>query len=226
MFDFIRTHQRLMQLILLILVVPSFALIGVSGYSTYVSGDRAIAEVGQASVTQEEFDEARRNQLQQMQSSSQGRFDPALLDNPLARRALLDQLIDRRIEIQVATDKHFSVSDSVLRRAIAAMPALQVDGQFSADRYNEVLASAGLTPRDFEAGQRAELALDRVLGPVGGTAALPQPVLGGIKRALTEERTVALRVFKPTDHAEGVQVGDEDIKAWYDAHQDELRLPE
>src|SRR5690606_28106589 len=87
MFDFIRTHQRLMQLILLILVVPSFALIGVSGYSTYVSGDRAIAEVGQASVTQEEFDEARRNQLQQMQSSSQGRFDPALLDNPLARRA-------------------------------------------------------------------------------------------------------------------------------------------
>lgn len=226
MFDFIRTHQRLMQLILLILVVPSFALIGVSGYSTYVSGDRAIAEVGQASVTQEEFDEARRNQLQQMQSSSQGRFDPALLDNPLARRALLDQLIDRRIEIQVATDKHFSVSDSVLRRAIAAMPALQVDGQFSADRYNEVLASAGLSPRDFEAGQRAELALSRVLGPVGDTAALPKPVLDGIKRALTEERTVSLRIFKPADHAEGIEVQEDDIKAWYDAHQDQLRLPE
>lgn len=226
MFDFIRTHQRLMQLVLLILVVPSFALIGVSGYSTYVSGDHAIAEVGKASVTQEEFDEARRNQLQQMQASSQGRFDPALLDNPPARRALLDQLIDRRVQILVATNNHFSVSDGALRRAIAAMPQLQVDGQFSADRYNEALASAGLSPRDFEAGQRAELALDRVLGPVGLTAGLPKPVLDEIKRALTEERTVALRVFKPADHGEGIQVGDSDIKAWYDAHQDELRLPE
>ncbi|HUH39540.1 MAG TPA: SurA N-terminal domain-containing protein, partial [Castellaniella sp.] len=181
MFDFIRTHQRLMQLILLILVVPSFALIGVSGYSTYVSGDHAIAEVGKASVTQLEFDEARRNQLQQMQESSQGRFDPALLENPQARRAVLDQLIDRRVQIQVATNNHFSVSDGALRRAIASMPQLQVDGQFSADRYNEVLASAGLTPRDFEAGQRAELALERVVGPVGDTAGLPQPVLDSIK---------------------------------------------
>ncbi len=226
MFEFIRTHQRLMQLILLILVVPSFALIGVSGYSTYVSGDHAIAEVGKASVTQQEFDEARRNQLQQMQASSQGRFDPALLDNPQARRALLDQLIDRRVQILVATKDHFSVSDGALRRAIAAMPQLQVDGQFSADRYNEVLASAGLSPRDFEAGQRAELALDRVLGPVGDTAGLPKPVLDGIKLALTEERTVSLRVFKPADHGEGIQVGDEDVKAWYEAHQDALRLPE
>uniref|UniRef100_UPI00333F87A3 SurA N-terminal domain-containing protein n=1 Tax=Castellaniella defragrans TaxID=75697 RepID=UPI00333F87A3 len=226
MFDFIRTHQRLMQLILLILVVPSFVLIGVSGYSTYVSGDHAIAEVGKASVTQDEFDEARRNQLQQMQASSQGRFDPALLDNPQARRALLDQLIDRRVQILVAADKHFSVSDGALRRDIAAMPQMQVEGQFSADRYNEVLAAAGLTPRDFEAGQRAELALGRVLGPVGATAGLPQPVLDGIKRALTEERTVALRVFKPADHADGVRVEDQDIQAWYDANQDELRLPE
>ncbi|MER1967267.1 SurA N-terminal domain-containing protein [Castellaniella sp. GW247-6E4] len=226
MFEFIRTHQRLMQLILLILVVPSFALIGVSGYSTYVSGDHAIAEVGKASVTQEEFDEARRNQLQQMQAGSQGRFDPALLDNPPARRALLDQLIDRRVQILVATKDHFSVSDGALRRAIAAMPQLQVDGQFSADRYNEALASAGLSPRDFEAGQRAELALDRVLGPVGDTAGLPKPVLDEIKRALTEERTIGLRVFKPVDYGKGIQVDDADIEAWYKAHQDALRLPE
>src|SRR3546814_260153 len=144
MFDFIRTHQRLMQLILLVLIVPSFALIGVSGYSTYVSGDHDIAQVGSASITQEEFDQARRNQLQQMQQSSQGRFDPALLDNPEARRALLEQLIDRRTEILVASQDHFSVSDGALRRAIASMPQLQVDGQFSTDRYNEVLASAGM----------------------------------------------------------------------------------
>ena len=225
MFDFIRTHQRLMQLLLLILIVPSFVFFGISGYS-FVTADPAIVEIGRASVSRDEFVQAQRSQLQQMQESSQGRFDPALLDNPQARQALLDQLVDRKVQVAVATDNHFSVSDGALRRAIAAMPQLQVDGQFSPDRYNEVLASYGLTPRDFEAGQRAELALDRVLGPVRDTATLPGPVLDSIKRALTEERTVRLRVFQAADHVQGVQVSDADIQAWYDAHQDALRLPE
>ena len=225
MFDFIRTHQRLMQLLLLILIVPSFVFFGISGYS-FVTADPAVVDIGQGSVTREEFIQAQRNQLQQMQESSQGRFDPALLDNAQARQALLDQLVDRKVQIAVATENRFSVSDGALRRAIAAMPQLQVDGQFSPDRYNEVLTSYGLTPRDFEAGQRAELALDRVLGPVRDTAGLPAPVLDSLKRALTEERTVRLRVFKAEDHTQAVQVSDQDIQAWYDAHQDALRLPE
>ncbi|MGB6007723.1 SurA N-terminal domain-containing protein [Castellaniella sp.] len=225
MFDFIRTHQRLMQLILLILVVPSFVFLGISGYS-FVTADPAVAEIGKLSVTKQEFTQAQRNQLQQMQESSQGRFDPALLDNPQARQALLDQLIDRKVQIAVATQAHFSVSDNTLRRAIASMPQVQVDGQFSADRYHEVLASAGMTPRDFEASQRAELALDTVLGPVRDTAVLPQPVLESLKRALTEERTVRLRVFQAKDYAKDVTITPQDIKAWYDAHQDDLRLPE
>lgn len=225
MFDFIRTHQRLMQLILLILVVPSFVFLGISGYSV-VTADPAVADIGKLSVTKQEFTQAQRNQLQQMQESSQGRFDPALLDNPQARQALMDQLIDRKVQVAVATKDHFSVSDNTLRRAIAAMPQLQVDGQFSSDRYHEVLASLGVTPRDFEAGQRAELALDTVLGPVRDTAALPQPVLDGLKRALTEERTVRLRVFQADDFRKGVTIGADDVKAWYDAHQDTLRLPE
>ncbi|MGA0584637.1 MAG: SurA N-terminal domain-containing protein, partial [Castellaniella sp.] len=222
MFDFIRTHQRLMQLILLILVVPSFVFLGISGYS-FVTADPALVEIGRASVNRDEFVQAQRSQLQQMQESSQGRFDPALLDNPQARQALLDQLIDRKLQIDVATRNHFSVSDGALRRAIAAMPQLQVDGQFSPDRYHEVLTSYGLTPRDFEAGQRSELALDRVLGPVRDTAALPAPVLDGLKRALTEERTIRLLVFKADDHVKDVQVSDKDIQAWYDGHQDALR---
>ncbi|HEX7387087.1 MAG TPA: SurA N-terminal domain-containing protein [Castellaniella sp.] len=225
MFEFIRTHQRLMQLLLLIFVVPSFVFLGVSGYSI-VSADPAVADVGRLSVTKEEFTQAQRNQLQQMQESSQGRFDPALLDNPQAREALLNQLIDQKVQMAVAAREHFSVSDSVLRRAIASMPQLQVDGQFSPDRYHEVLAQYGMSPRDFEAGQRAQLALTTVLSPVDESASLPAPVLDSLKRALTEERTIALRVFQAKDYRAGVTITDADVKAWYESHQKELRLPD
>ncbi|MDS1141452.1 SurA N-terminal domain-containing protein [Pusillimonas sp. SM2304] len=226
MFDFIRTHQRLMQLVLLVLILPSFVLIGVSGYTNYVSGDHDIVTLAGTSITQQEFDQARRNQLQQLQQNSQGGFDPAILDNPAARSALLESLIDRRVLVETARKERFSVSDATLRQTIAAMPQLQVDGRFSAERYNEVLASAGLTTRDFEQSQRGELALNRVLGPVAATATVPAMVADQLKRALTEQRTVRLLAYPASEHENSITISDADIQAWYDANKQSLELPE
>ncbi|NYT60891.1 SurA N-terminal domain-containing protein [Alcaligenaceae bacterium] len=226
MFEFIRTHQRLMQLVLLVLILPSFALIGVSGYTNYVSGDHDLVKVGSSAITMQEFDQARRSQLEQLQQSSQGGFDPAVLDNPAARSALLESLIDRRVTVAIATKERFSVSDTALRQTIASMPQLQVDGQFSPERYNQVLASAGLTTRDFEQSQRAELALGRVLGPVAATADLPASVVGKIEQVLTEERSIRVLAYPASDYEKGVSVTDADIKAWYDKNKQSLELPE
>jgi peptidyl-prolyl cis-trans isomerase D len=226
MFDFIRTHQRLMQLVLLVLILPSFVLIGVSGYTNYVSGDEDLVKVGDTAITLQEFDQARRNQLQQLQQSSQGSFDPAVLDNVQARQALLDSLVDRRVLITTATKEHFSVSDASLRQAIASMPQLQVNGQFSSERYNEVLASVGLKMKDFEQGQRAELALERVLGPVADTATAPSSVVSRIEQALTAQRTVRLAVFPTADFEKDITLTEDDIKAWYEQNKQGLELPE
>lgn len=226
MFDFIRTHQRLMQLVLLVLILPSFALIGISGYSTYVSGDEEIVKVGDGAITLQEFEQARRDQLQRLQASSGGVFDPSILDNSEARRNLLESLIDRRVIIDQATEQRFSVSDNVLRQTIASIPQLQEDGHFSPQRYSDVLASMGMTTRDFEQSQRAEMALQRVLAPVGDTASVPQPVLAEIAKALTAERTIRLRTFSAADYADTIKVTSDDIKAWYDKQQDQLRVPE
>lgn len=226
MFDFIRTHQRLMQLVLLVLILPSFVLIGVSGYTNYVSGDHDIVTLGDTSITQQEFDQARSNQLRQLQQSSQGGFDPAVLDTPAARSALLESLIDRRVLVETAAKERFSVSDTVLRQNISAMPQLQVDGQFSPERYNDVLASAGLSTRDFEQSQRGELALSRVLGPVTYSASVPSVVTDKLALALTEQRTVRLLAYPAAEHEKDIQIADADIQAWYDKNKQSLELPE
>ncbi|CAM5356649.1 SurA N-terminal domain-containing protein [Eoetvoesiella caeni] len=226
MFDFIRQHQRLMQLVLLVLILPSFALIGVSGYSNYVSGDHELVKVGDSAVTSQEFDQARRNQLQQLQNRVGASFDPAMLDNVPARKALLDSLVDRRVVVATAMKEHFSVSDAVLRQTIASIPELQVDGRFSPERYSQVLASMGVSSHDFEQGQRSDLALQRVLGPVSMTASVPAPVVQSLEQALTAQRTVRLRVFAADDFKKGIQVSDADIKAWYEKNPQRFEVPE
>lgn len=226
MFDFIRTNRRFMMLILLVLVLPSFVLIGFSGYTNYVSGDKELVVVGDSAVTLQEFEMARRNQLEQLQRSSMGRFDPEVLNNRPAREMLLESLVDRRVLVTIANEERFSVSDASLRNSIAEMPEFQEDGRFSAERYNQLLAAAGLSPRDFEQGQRGELALQRVLGPVSASASVPKPVLERIQAALTESRTVRLRTFPVSDYQKDITISDAEIQAWYDANKESLKVPD
>src|SRR5690606_11480191 len=131
--------------------------------------------------------------------SSFGRFDPEMLNNRPAREMLLDALVDRRLMVTIANDERFSVSDTVLREAIAGMPEFQENGSFSPERYNQLLAASGLSTRDFEQGQRGELALQRVLGPVGDSALIPTVMVERIAAALTEERTIRLNVVPVSD---------------------------
>lgn len=226
MFDFIRSHQRVMQFLLLVFIVPSFALIGVSGYNSYVSGDEEIVKVGDSAITLQEFENARANQIRQLQQFSQGNFDLDIFDDPAMRRSMLESLIDQRVIVDVATTEHFNVSDAVLRRSIAQIPQLQVDGQFSPERYSDILASMGLTTRDFESGQRAELALERVLGPITQTASVPPSVIKHIEQVLTEERTIRTSSFRSSDFIDQVNITDEQVSEWYENNQQAFQVPE
>ena len=106
------------------------------------------------------------------------------------------------------------------------MPELQEDGVFSAQRYNQLLAGAGITTRDFEQSQRAELAISRVLAPIVDTATLPQIINDELQKVLMDSRTVQLHAFTAEQFLAEQSVTDEEIKAWYDANQDALRLPD
>jgi|SRR5690625_1493559 len=226
MFDFIRSHQRLMQFLLLVFVVPSFALIGVSGYSTYVSGDHDLVKVGKSAITQQDFDNARANQLRQLEQSNPSGFDPDILDEPAVRQELLESLVDRRVVATIANQERFNVSDAQLRRAIAAMPQLQEDGKFSPDLYNALVNRLGITTRDFEQSQRAEMALDRVLTPVLASASAPNVTVNHIRRALTETRELRHHSFQSQDYLDTVEVSEDDIASWYEENKESLEIPE
>lgn len=226
MFDFIRNHQRWMQLILLILIVPSFAFFGVQSYSSFMSEEPKMATVDGHPITQREYDQARRNQLDQYRQMMGAQFDAAALDTPAMRQRLLDQLIDQRLLAAVAADNRFSVSDETLRNTIASNPAVQDDGRFSPERYRRVLASQGMTPALFEAGLRRDLAVGRVLDPVGQSARLPAAVAASIENALGETRNVRTRRFAAADFHSQVQVSPADVQAWYDANKLQFQIPE
>lgn len=226
MFEFIRTHRRWMQFILLLLIVPSFMVVGIQGYESFVNREPELADVAGREISRAEFDMAHRNQLEQLRQRLGPQFDPALADTPAMRRQLLDQLIDQRLLAQVAADNRFSVSDGALRNTIAAIPQVQDNGRFSPERYRQVLAAQGLTPTSFEAGLRRDLAVSRVLEPVSASARVPASVADSIQSALTQQRTIQTRLFPSSDFRAKVQVSERDVQTWYEANKQQLQVPE
>lgn len=215
-----------MQFILLILIVPSFFLVGIQGYESFIRREPELATVAGQPITRSEFDMAHRNQLEQFRQRLGSQFDPALVDTPAMREQLLNQLIDQRLLAQVAIDNRFSVSDGTLRNTIAAIPQVQDNGRFSPERYRQVLAAQGMTPTSFEAGLRRDLAVGRVLEPINQSAGAPDAVVASLESALTQQRTVQLRRFAAADYRAQVSVSPEDIQTWYDGNKQQLTVPE
>ena len=100
MFEFIRTHQRLMQLFLMLLIVPSFALVGIGSYKGFGDDATTIAKIDGQPLTQHEFDSALRQQLDSYRQRMGAQFDQKLFDTPEFRQDLLNRLIaERAVEL-------------------------------------------------------------------------------------------------------------------------------
>lgn len=76
MLEFIRNHKRLTQIILLVFIIPSFIFVGVEGFKRFGDGD-AVAKVAGKSITQQEWDNAQREQAERLRQRA-ARFRPAI----------------------------------------------------------------------------------------------------------------------------------------------------
>ena len=224
MFEFIRTHQRLMQFLLLILIVPPFAFFGIDGYRRISDDPNAVAKVAGQPITQQEFANAQREQSDRMRQMLRGNFDPSLMDNPEARRAIVDGLVNQRVLITEAAKRNLIVSDERLRSVIMSIPALQENGQFSKDRYDVLLRSQGMTPQSFEGKLRQDLAIQAASAGVSDSAFAPKTVLDLVVRAQTEEREVQELIIKADAYTAQVKLADGAVKNYYDANQREFQV--
>jgi peptidyl-prolyl cis-trans isomerase D len=227
MFDFIRTHQRLMQFLLLLLIVPSFALLGLESYTRMGDETNVVAKVGGQKVTKEELDAAQRQQADRLRQAYGAQFDPRLLDTPEARRGLLDNLIAQKALAVEAARNHLSVSDASLQQSILQIPELQsADGKFDVERYKALLAAQGMTPTMYEAQLRQEMALQQINAAVQNSAFAPKSLATRLSEINEQQREVQEQLFKVSDYAPKVKVTDEMLQAYYDKSGSRFETPE
>ncbi len=226
MFDLVHKQKTLIKIILAVVFLP-FVFFGVDSYFRGGGGGGdSIATVGGQPITQQEFAQAlqeRRNSLQRMVG---GRVDPALLDSPELRFAVLDGIVRQRLLINQAVRGGVLVSDPQLQQLISEQPAFQEDGRFSHARYVELLRRQNMTEVGFENSLRHDLMLERMSNAYRATTIVSNSVTERLLRINAQQREVSQSVLEPDRFVSQVRLEDGAAKQYYDAHQNEFQVAE
>src|SRR5690349_15558443 len=125
MFDFVRNNKRVMQGLLLVLIVPSFVLVGVESYQNRGDAATGVATVAGQKVTQQEWEEAQRRQIDQARRMMGAQFDQKLFETPEAKQAILNNLVAERAVAAEIARGNLTVSDAALQKSILAIDAFR-----------------------------------------------------------------------------------------------------
>jgi peptidyl-prolyl cis-trans isomerase D len=230
MFEFVRTHNRLLFFVLVLLIFPSFVFFGVQGYSRFDDpANETVATVDGQKITRAEWDAAHRRQIEQARSQAPG-LDPKFFDTPEARRATLDNLVRERVLFAASARGHLSVSDERLMREVTSIPQLAAlkrpDGSFDLETYKAMVQAQGRSIESFEAALRQDLALRQVTGAVAESAlAASAPARAAID-ALLQERTAQVLRFDAKDHKAGLVPTEAELAAYHKANEAQFRTTE
>lgn len=228
MFEFFRTHTKLLLFVLVVLIIPSFVFFGVEGYSRMDEGSGAVvAEAGGVKVRQAEWDAAHQQRVQRMQQQMPN-LDPRLLDTPAMKRETLDALVRERVLMLAAAKLHLAVSDERLQRLFISDPQYAFLRNPDNSINKDILAAQNLSSEQFAAQYRQELATRQVFDGISGSVLAADAARKSAFDALLERREVQVQRFDAKDYLSQVKPGDAELEAYYNdaANQAQFRLPE
>jgi peptidyl-prolyl cis-trans isomerase D len=225
MFDAVRSNQKIIQIILAIIILP-FAFWGVESYIQNIGTSDSVAKVGNSKISPLEFRRAMLEQQDSLRQKLGDQVDAATLDSPQMRQAVVNQLVDRRLQLLFAAKAHLTVSDQQLVEFIASVPALQDNGKFSPERYEAALANQGKSKTQFEAELRQYLEIQQVQMAVGDGSMPGTTAADRWLAAMLEQREISEAVVHPEQYVDKVKISPEAIKTYYEANQKRFELPE
>jgi len=227
MLDAIRDRaQGIFAKIILVLIIVPFALWGVGSYIQNKGDADVVASVNGQNILSQEFTQALKDQQERLRTKMGSSFDPALLESAEIRQSILDNLIKQHLLVQEASKVGVKITDAQLASVIAQIPAFQQDGQFQKTRYEALLRNQNMTPAMFESRVRQELMSQQLVGGLTASQFMPRTVVESVIKASEQQREASVVVLKPEQYLSKVKIEPAVVKAYYDSHLADFKVPE
>ena len=229
MFDFIRKHTKVTMALLFLLIVPSFVLFGLDGYTRNNDQSVKVAHVDGRDISQSEWDRAHQNEIDRLRAQMPT-LDAKMLDSPEARYGTLERLVRDRVMAAAADKFKLSTSDTRLARELQQIPEIAAlprsNGKVDDNRYRQLLAPQGLSPEAFEANVRADLSRRQVLGVPQSTGFSGSVIADVAMNAFFEKREIQVARFDASEFSAKLKPLDADLEQFYKANEKLFQAPE
>ncbi len=224
MLNTIRQYRRLFLGILLLLILPSFVVVGAWDLVPSGSNPQAVAEIDGTPITKTELNQVHERRVAELLTQLGGAVRREQLETVAARGATLEQIIQAKLLNDIASDEGLTVSDSRMQQVIAQIPEFQKNGRYDYDQAKLVLQDQGYTPAKFEAELRGQLARELLPYWVSSGAVAPRKLVRRLAQSESEVRVVRLHLLTPA-MAGAVEVTEDQINAAYEESRSKFQLP-
>ena len=229
MFDFIRDHKKIMQILLIILIFPSFVLFGMDGYKRFQSKGDVVATVNGVEITKEEWEQSHKNEVTRV-SASMPNMDVAMFDSPAMKYGVLERMVQTRVLESSAKKLNLMVSDQRVALAISGIEGLagikKPDGSLDIEKYKQLLASQGMTPEIFENRMRGEVAMRQVVNGVTQSSVTFPAQIDVALDSFYQQREIQIAIFSASDFLAQAKPSDEDVNKFFATHKNEYQSAE
>jgi peptidyl-prolyl cis-trans isomerase D len=214
MFDFVRKHTRVLQLLLLILILPSFVVFGIQGYDRFMSDDGVVAKVGSQKITQGEWDAANRTLTERIRAQSP-EVDAKLFDTPEFKKRSLDSLLRDYTLSAASREQHLRTPDSRLTRLFMTLPDFASLRDANGNLNAKLLEAQGLNSVQFTERLREQISVGQVLSGIESTVAPSKTATKLVVESLFQSRDLQWMPFDPKKYAEQLNPTPEQLKAFF-----------
>lgn len=224
--ELFRNHKRWLMFIAMILVIPSFVVTGIYSYNRMISDDGAIAKVDDVSILPQQFDEAKRQQLEILRERLGDAFRSNMLESREARVALLERMMNDRAVAGETSLESVEVSEETAIELIKTMPAFQQDGKFNPQAYQNFLTSRGYSDEYFVSIMRGDIARELLTSGLTRSVIAPKTASRNLYNLLNEKREIAVHTVPSADFVKSIQISDEDARKFWTDNQKLFERPD
>ncbi|WLG52833.1 SurA N-terminal domain-containing protein [Pseudomonas sp. FP1742] len=205
-------------------IVALMALTGFDAIFKATTHRNEAAKVNGEEISQNELSQAVDMQRRQLMQQLGKDFDASLLDEKMLRESALKGLIDRKLLLQGAEKSKFAFSEAALDQVILQTPEFQVDGKFSAERFDQVIRQLGYSRLQFRQMLAQEMLIGQLRAGLAGSGFVTDAQVLAFARLEKQTRDFATLNIKADPAA--VKLTDDEVKAYYDEHAKEFMTPD
>lgn len=209
--------------IILGFIAVTFVAWGVGDY-----GERqrdVAATVGESKITMSDLAEAASG----MEKAYRDVYGPAFTTEMAKaldlKKQALEGLVQKAILLSEAKKMGLSSTDEEVQLEIAATPAFQVDGRFSADRYQSTLKYNRTTSSAYEESRRQEITLKKMEGLLAAGAQVPESEARELFRLASRKMRFLAVAADPEKMTGAARPTEAEIAARYEQAKESHRIP-